>query len=229
MQDGWLCLPTWPQCTATCWGWLQQPSYAPSCINIPCILSNICYWDHIPPTPTFVATFRQACALLTEFSAHFSWVWKWQFWVPIWSCPCMPSEAVNTLQEITKNWWTSQCTIQTSTSGYLSCPAISKNILVWGFLLTVRILEREVRTTFFCPRVTWPNGPGPGLSQTMEQWTGTCAVTWDHWYIWWIAHVPGPFRGVWGLYNMSQGCFSGHFFFPCGGLKGLTPMASGCV
>ena len=101
------------------------------------------------------------------------------------------------------------------TSGYLSCPTISNNILVWGFLLIVRILEREVRTIFLCPRVTWPNDPGPGLSQTMEQWTGTSAVTWDCWYIWWIDHVPGLFRGVWGLYNMSQGCFSGHFF-PCG-------------
>ena len=45
------------------------------------------------------------------------------------------------------------------TSGYLSCPTISNNILVWEFLLIVRILEREVQTFFFLSQgdlTKWP-------------------------------------------------------------------------
>ena len=38
------------------------------------------------------------------------------------------------------------------TSGYLSCPTISNNILVWGFLLIVKILK-EVQTIVFVPEL----------------------------------------------------------------------------
>jgi hypothetical protein len=121
--------------------------------------------------------------------------------------------------KIMRPWWSitvaGSSNSPNCTSGYPSYPTVSNNILVWWFLLTVRISWREVRTICFCPRAVWSNGPGPGLSQTMEQWVGTCVVTWDHWYIWGTAHVPGLFRGVWGLYKMFQGCFSEHFFL-CG-------------
>src|ERR1700689_1412901 len=69
------------------------------------------------------------------------------------------------------------------TLGYHISPTLSRNCLVYRFLLRVVILDWCLRVILNAPGMVHGCDPGPGMIWTMVHGRGLCVLTQVHWVI----------------------------------------------